>query len=123
MSIYSVNILSVCLSVMLQKALLLMDVFILVIFISGLVHLCMEDVSRYGRRNFLFISNQVEKSGMNQNNLKSCLYVFVFLRWILKKLFCLTASPKSVMVATNSASKFCKSTYIYEMSKPVTETT
>ena len=30
MSIYSVNILSVCLSVMLQKALLLMDVFILV---------------------------------------------------------------------------------------------
>ncbi len=30
MSIYSVNILSVCLSVMLQKALLIMDVFILV---------------------------------------------------------------------------------------------
>ena len=30
MSIYSVNILSVCLSVMLQKALLLMDVFIIV---------------------------------------------------------------------------------------------
>ena len=30
MSIYSVNILSVCLSVMLQKALLLMNVFILV---------------------------------------------------------------------------------------------
>ncbi len=33
MSIYSVNILSVCLSVMLQKALLLMDVFILVFII------------------------------------------------------------------------------------------
>ncbi len=32
MSIYSVNILSVCLSVMLQKALLLMDVFILVFY-------------------------------------------------------------------------------------------
>ena len=31
MSIYSVNILSVCLSVILQKALLLMDVFILVL--------------------------------------------------------------------------------------------
>ncbi len=35
MSIYSVNILSVCLSVMLQKALLLMDVFILVLFQDG----------------------------------------------------------------------------------------
>ncbi len=33
MSIYSVNILSICLSVMLRKALLLMDVFILVLFI------------------------------------------------------------------------------------------
>ena len=40
MSIYSVNILSVCLSVMLQKALLLMDVFILVflkIMISAMI--------------------------------------------------------------------------------------
>ena len=35
MSIFSVNILSVCLSVMLQKALLLMDVFILVFFFLG----------------------------------------------------------------------------------------
>ena len=35
MSIYSVNILSVCLMVMLQKALLLMDVFILVFILGG----------------------------------------------------------------------------------------
>ena len=39
MIIYSVNILSVCLSVMLQKALLLMDVFILV-FKYLLKYLC-----------------------------------------------------------------------------------
>ncbi len=45
MSIYSVNILSTCLSVMLQKALLLMDVFILV-FISKI------EVSNIGPDNF-----------------------------------------------------------------------
>ncbi len=61
------------------------------------------------------------------NNIRTFIFVQIitqiYLTWILKKLFCLAASPKSVMVATNSAPNFDfedflvhKSTHIYKMS-------
>ena len=49
------------------------------------------------------VSAGTSPPGIKSRAILLSLYNLTNQRWILKKLFCLAASPKSVMVATNSA--------------------
>ena len=92
-------------------------------------------VISFSALNILFFQEEVTNQGngelekvnkLVQEFLQVCFNYLLYqrnLRWILKKLFCLAASPKSVMVATNSAQNFDledllarKLTHIYQMS-------
>ena len=65
MSIYSVNILSVCLSAMLQKALLLMNVVIIVLLINQFLYVFSSPILLNSKQFIVWIPTQVISNRSN----------------------------------------------------------